>query len=601
VSSSILLSSLEPGKAPSPWVAHYPDHVPATLDYPHEPIWWLLDKTSHDFPDRIACHYYQQQMTYGQLYDAARRTASALVRRGVQPGMRVGLLLPNTPEYLIAAYGIWMAGGVVVSISPLMCAAEAAGLVEATQCHTVIGLDVLAPLVLNERFDSRRLIVVSLQDRLPHWQRFIYAFIRLKRIGWRAELSGLGSTPLQQEIDRGDPNFVPVRREGESPAYILPTGGTTGAPKAVVLSHANLMANAWQLFYWAEQRIGRETILAVIPFFHSYGLSSCVTAGVAGAATMVLFHRFKPDAVLRLIQHHRPSCFTAVPTMLAGLSERLAQRRYDVSSLEYCISGGAALDLAVGEQFARYTGGKVVQGYGLSEASPVTHTGPLDGTARTGTIGLPLPDTEAVIVDADTGTRVLPPGEVGELVIRGPQVMHGYWNNEEETRRVIRHGWLFTGDLAMCDADGFFTIVDRKKDIIITSGFKVYPADVELVLRRYPGVRDVAVVGVPNPPRGEQVKAVLSLERGAKFNRHAFDRFTADNLSRHKRPRTVQIVDGDLPRSFLGKVLRRELRGPCNGRTHPDHQSSKTDIGMKLSGSEAVLPSALTETSDNAS
>jgi len=595
--STLELRSIKPGEAPAPWLDHYPDWVDSHLDIPQQPVWWLLEETARNFPDRIACHYYDQTLTYAELLRASRRTAAALRRRGVTPGTRVGLLLPNVPEYLIAAYGVWMAGGVIVSISPLMCAEEAHRLVEVTECHTVIGLDMLTSLVLSERFTADRLLLVSIQGRLPRWQQYLYAFARLQRIGLRAGLTGLGAAMLHQEIADADDTFVPHQADAEMPAYILPTGGTTGSPKAVVLSHGNLMANAWQLLHWTGNRLGEEKIMAVVPFFHSFGLSSCATWGVASASTLIMFHRFKPEAVLRLIEQHRPNSFTAVPAMLATLNERLRVRKFDLTSLDYCISGGAPLDASVAEEFASHTHSIVVEGYGLSEASPVTHTGPLDGSARPGTIGLPLPGTEVAIVDADDRLTVLEPGQVGEMVVRGPQVMQGYLNDAEQTAETIRDGWLYTGDLATCDEQGYFRIVDRKKDLIITSGFNVYPADVEHVLRGFPGVRDVAVIGVPDLQKGEQVKAVLAMNKGATFNRGAFDRFTAKHLSRHKRPKDVEVIRGDLPRNFLGKVLRRKLRTTTDSQPTAGSVTPDKDVGVVLSGSDAESLSAPNEAS----
>jgi long-chain acyl-CoA synthetase len=318
---------------------------------------------------------------------------------------------------------------------------------------------------------------------------------------------------------------------------------------------------------WCLGVPGQETILAVLPFFHAYGLSACLLNGVSLAATLVLHHRFRPTSVVRLIEQHRPTLFPAVPAMLIALNSKiLRKKKHDLSSLRSCLSGGAPLPRQVADEFRRHSGCMVVEGYGLSEASPVTHAGPLDGTAVPGTIGFPFPDTDARIVDAATGTETLPYGEVGELVVRGPQVMLGYWNDPAETKRVLRDGWLFTGDLATCDKNGCFRVVDRKKDLINTSGFKVYPADVEAVLRTYPGVQDVAVVGQPDHAVGELVKAIVVLEAGKKLNRREFDAFARSKLSAQQRPKIVETRTEDLPRNFLGKVLRRELRdAPLHG------------------------------------
>ncbi|MGE5192846.1 MAG: AMP-binding protein [Deltaproteobacteria bacterium] len=550
------------GRPSPPWLNHYPAGVPATLEYPDQPLGWLLEHGADRFPKRVACRYYAQQLTYEELLSRARRFASVLAREGLQPGDRVGVLLPNLPDYLVALFGTWMAGGVVVALSPLMVAPEVARFVKSTDCRVVVTLDLLLPLVCGGEHRPNVVLVVSLSSRLSRVERLGYAWLRFRRIGFgRVACEGTRLRDFQESIDAARECSGSAVVDTGGPAYILPTGGTTGAPKAVVLSHRNQMSNAWQLSHWSHGIPGGETILAVVPFFHSYGLSACVMNGVALGATLVMHHRFRTASVVRLIEQHRPTAFFAVPAMLSALNSRMLRKKnHDFSSLKVCISGGAPLPANIAEEFSGRTGCTVVEGYGLSEASPVTHAGPLDGTAVPGTIGLPLPDTVAEIVDAATGTERLPCGEVGELVVRGPQVMLGYWNNQAETDRVLREGWLYTGDLATCDERGFFRIVDRKKDLIITSGFNVYPADVEAVLRTYPGIRDVAVVGEPDEFAGEIVKAVVVLEPRKKLNRRDFDVFVRHNLSAQQRPKMVETQTGDLPRNFLGKVLRRELR-----------------------------------------
>lgn len=554
-------------KTPAPWQSHYPAGVVAHLDYPRQPLGWLLEQAATRFPKRIACRYYSQELTYDELLSQARRLAAVLVREGFRPGDRVGILLPNLPEHLVALFGTWLAGGVVVALSPLLPPKDATALAAATGCRVVISLDVLAPLVCDGNRRPDLLLVTSFSDRLPRLERLGYAWVRFRKLGF-GHNSFVGTLrSFDDALQAATPNFDPVAIDDEAPAYILPTGGTTGAPKAVLLSHRNLLSNAWQLSRWSLGKPGEESMLAVLPFFHSYGLSACALNGIALGATLILHHRFRPASAVRLIEQHRPTLFLAVPAMLAALnSQVLRRRKHDLSSLRACISGGAPLPRRVAEEFASHSGCVVVEGYGLSEASPVTHVGPLDGTAIPGTIGLPLPDTEARIVDAATGTETLPYGEVGEVVVRGPQVMLGYWNNPAETSRVLRDGWLYTGDLGTCDERGFFRIVDRKKDLIITSGFNVYPADVEAVLRSFPGIHDAAIVGEPNEDVGEIVKAILVFDKGRKFNRRDFDAFTKTNLSASQRPKIIEVRTEDLPRNFLGKVLRRELRNSVNGK-----------------------------------
>lgn len=556
---------------PRPWLKHYPAAVPHTLQYPDETMPWLLERAAMLWPSRAGCIYYGDSLPYSKLLSRARRIAMWLVENGLQPGDRVGILLPNCPDYIFALNGVWLAGGTAVALSPLFVPEEAAAFIKATQCRIVITLDVLTPLVCHGDDQPEIVIYTSLGTRLSRLEGLGYAWMRLMRLGFMG-INPKGKSVSLVDITKSgrlkEDGFEPPRMSAGDRAYILPTGGTTSEPKAVSLSHANLMANAWQICHWAGNRGGEETLLAILPFFHSYGLSTCLTNGAALGATLILHHRFRTNSVVRLIEKHRPTVFPTVPAMLAALNPVLAKNPVPaLKEMKAVISGGAALPKTVSDRFAELSGAAVVEGYGLSEASPVTHAGPLDKTAISGTIGLPLPDTDAKIVDPATGTEELPYGEVGELVVRGPQVMQGYWNDPVRTAHVIRDGWLHTGDLGTCDEQGFFRIVDRKKDLIITSGFNVYPGDVEEVLRGYPGIKDVAVVGVPDVDKGEIVKAIVVMQPGKTLNQHDLEAFSRKHLAAHKRPRMIEERTQDLPRNFLGKVLRRELRdvGPATG------------------------------------
>jgi long-chain acyl-CoA synthetase len=568
-------SPLAQGEYSRPWLAHYPAEVPKTLEYPKFPAWGFLTQTEAKHPHRIACHYYDQKLTYSEVAGQARRVAGMLRAHGVRPGDRVGILMPNMPEYLSAINGIWMAGGIAVALSPLSVPKEVGDILQATQCRTIICLDLLASIILESGFRPETLFFTTLQDRLPGWMWLGYAFAKIQRLGFWLPADAPNHFDFHAELASSSPILQPVVPASQSdPAYILPTGGTTGAPKAVTLSHRNLVANATQCFAWAHRETAKHVGLSVLPFFHSYGLTGNLLCGTALAATQVLLHRFIPRVVATLLEKHQVTTFNAVPAMLVALNDIFRDQPLRSRSLRFVQVGGAPLDQAVAEEFARHTGAQVVEGYGLSECSPCVTAGPLNGTARPGTIGLPLPDTDVRIVDSETGEQTLPPGEVGELVVRGPQVMLGYWQNPEATNRVLRDGWLHTGDLATIDRDGFVKIVDRKKDLIITSGFNVYPGDVEAVLRQFPGVRDVAVVGVPNAACGELVKAVLVLEPDVEFHRAQFDAFCKTNLAAHKRPKIVELASNDLPRNFLGKVLRRELR-------HSHREDARSEPSLK--------------------
>lgn len=583
----------------------YPANVPRHLTYPDIPAFGLLARAARLQPGRLACHYNQVEWTWEELDLDSMRAARALLRLGVQPGDRVGILLPNIPEYIIALNGIWRAGAIAVALSPLSVPQEVDGLLEATQCRVVICLDMLASLISGDHRPDKTLFI-SLRPRLPLFEQLGYLFLRRRRTGhwWLSANEHVGwfwdelfadeiqpdrspetlpeilrrrITGVESELSTHSPRAgvsshseggvtqskLPAPDWASKPAYILPTGGTTGEPKAVTLSHRNLVANAWQQYYWAGSAIGRETMLAVLPFFHSYGLSANVMAGTAMAASLIMDHRFSARRVVRLIERHRPTVFHAVPAMLAAINEYLNQRTADLTSLKWVISGGAPLPEAIGRTFAARSGALVVEGFGLSEASPVTHVGPLNSSARFGTIGLPLPDTECRVVDINTGTIEVPQGDIGELLVRGPQVMLGYW---EDVRRQktpagpTDDGWLHTGDLVRLRPNGLFEVVERKKDLIITSGFNVYPQEVEAVLMTHPSVAGAAVVGVPDSQRGESVKAFVVLDKNCTVSLSDLMTYCRTHLAAHKRPRDIEICEQDLPRSFLGKVIRRKLR-----------------------------------------
>ena len=549
---------------------YYPSNVSRQLTYPKIPVSGLLDRAADLIPNHAACVYFNHSWTYRQLQIDATRLAKWFQEHGLRKGDRVGVLLPNVPEYLVALNAIWKAGGIVVSISPLSVAEEVTALMQLTDCRMVISLDVLSGLLAGTTGIEHTLFV-SLRDHMPMWKRPGYVFALWQKTGHMFLPSDKSHTWFWSAIQHvdGEPTDVEIDVV-DDPAYILSTGGTTGNPKAVTLSHRNLVANAWQQMHWAGATLGKESMLAVLPFFHCYGLSTMVTGGVALGATLILHHRYSTPNALKLIHEHRPTVFHAVPAMLVDMNRQLRKRKMDLSSLKWVISGGAALPVDVAREFAEHTGALVVEGYGLSEASPVTHVGPLTQDNRTGYIGVPLPDTDCRIVDAETGAHEVTRGDVGELIIRGPQVMLGYWNNDKATAETIRDGWLFTGDLGCQDAEGFYRIVDRKKDLIITSGFNVYPTEVEQVLRRCPGVRDCAVVGIADSQRGEMVKAIVLMESTSELDVSRIQAFAKEHLAAHKRPRLYEQVQGELPRNFLGKVLRRELRTAHAESPHKD-------------------------------
>lgn len=534
------------------------------------PAFGLLQHAAEQVPDRDAILYGEQRWSYARLNRDTKRAAAMLQRLGVQPGERVGILLPNVPEYVIAANAIWRAGAVAVAISPLMVGEEIDALLKQTDCRRVICLDMLSHLVTAANGRSIQMLLVSIREHLPSLHQLGYLWARRSRTGHWTLPTTDRCRWFWQEVEQTERRWQPIHlAPARDAAYILPTGGTTGAAKAVTLSHTNMVANAWQQYQWTKESFAKETMLAVLPFFHSYGMSATVMGGAAMAATLVLHHRFNARQVIRLLERHKPTVFHAVPAMLVAMNERFRQRAPHVEGLRWVISGGAPLEESVAREFAGFCGAHVVEGYGLSEAAPVTHVGDLFLEPRYGTIGFPLPETECRIVDAQgspdrVSLEPLPIGRVGELLVRGPQVMLGYWQDPPATQAVIDRGWLHTGDLAVESSDGSYQIVGRKKDLIITSGYNVHPTEVEAVLRQADGVMDAGVIGTRDPARGEVVTAHIVLKPGATWSEQALRAHCEKHLSKHKRPRVYVHCRSDLPRNFLGKVIRRKLRDPAD-------------------------------------
>lgn len=555
-------------------------HKPEGLvHYRGVPVHGVLQHAAEQLPKRDAIRYGKKTWSYQQLNHDAIRCAAMLRRLGVKPGDRVGLLLPNIPEFIIAANGIWRAGGVVVAISPLMVQHEVEKFLQHTDCRHVICLDLLANLLPREdqKVNNHRLekiLLVSLREQLPAHKQLGYLSLRHRSTGRWTMLSNGQRRWFWNEIRRTKTPWQQSSIETETaPAYILPSGGTTGKPIPAMLSHKNMVANAWQQFEWTGREFGKITMMAALPFFQCYGMSIAL-GGVAMGATLILHDRFDSRQVMRLIEQERPTVFHAVPSMLVAMNRQLRLRPTDMSSLRWVISGGAGLAESVGREFAQHSGAIVVEGYGLSEASPVTHVGDLFAPQRFGVIGLPLPETECRIVDAETGAPVQP-GEVGELLLRGPQVMLGYWNNREATKLAIPDGWLHTGDLVVCHEDGNYSILGRKKELIITSGLNVYPSEVEDALRILEDVVDVSVVGQPDEKRGEIVKAIVILKSGATWNEQELRTHCNERLSKYKRPRIFEQCHGDLPPKQIGKIVRNELPQSFNrvNGTEPPKES----------------------------
>jgi len=542
------------------WLETFPGcEMPSSVPYPRVPLYGLLEQAARRFPERVACTLYGKPMTYAQLADQARRFASALRKMGAEKGKFVGLLLPNIPEYLVALQAVWLTGATVLQLSPLMVKEEVSHWLKSTDCRIVVSLDLLAPIVIGSLDGGplEHLVLCSLVRRMAMWRSMLYRIERYRRSGYlslpddakRHRFDSLAQSDLLDQSAEVDP--------AEDVAVLAPTGGTTASPKAVMLTHRNLVSNAMQLRFWCGGEDGTSSVLGVLPFFHSYGLTVSVLTSWAMAGTIHLHPRFEARQVLDILATQKPEIVPAVPAMLSAMNNVMHSRPYDLSSIRAVICGASALPTDVRLEFESRGAHNVVEGYGLTEASPVTHANPMEA-GRPGSIGLPLPDTEVRLVDPDTQQEVTGVG-MGEIVVRGPQVMKGYYHNPEATAAVLKDGWLFTGDMARRDADGYYYIVDRKKDIIKTSGFLVYPAEVEEVLRAFAGVGEAAVIGVPDAERGELVKALVVPRNGTPLDLKALEDYCHEHLGKQKRPRKIEVVP-ELPKNFLGKVLRRVLR-----------------------------------------
>jgi long-chain acyl-CoA synthetase len=534
--------------------------MPSLVPYPKVPLYELLLRAARLYPDHPACTLYGKVTTFAELDEQSRRLATALIGMGARPGRHVGILLPNIPEYLVALQAVWLTGATALQLSPLMVAEEVGHWLEAADCRTVITLDLLAPAVAGSLREGHleHVVLASLARRMAMWRGMLYRIERLRRNGYIRMPDDSHRHPYDVVV-RSAPLPAPVLVDpAEDVAVLAPTGGTTASPKAVMLTHRNLVCNTMQLRHWLGGADGADSILAVLPFFHSYGLSVSLLSAWASGNTLHLYPRFETAAVRALIDVRRPTIIPAVPAMLAALNNATRGRKPDWSFVRKVLSGASSLSPEVRREFESTGVREIVEGYGLTEASPVTHVNPAGAANRPGTIGLPLPDTDSKLIDPESG-RETGEGEVGELVVRGPQVMKGYFNNPHATESVLRDGWLHTGDVARRDAEGYYVIVDRKKDVIKTSGYLVYPAEVEEVLRNFPDVTEAAVVGVPDAERGEVVKALLVARTGRHIDLGALDGYCKLHLGKHKRPRAVEVV-AELPKNFLGKVLRRKLR-----------------------------------------
>ena len=559
-----------------PWLSQYPPEIPATLNLQEATVQNYLKQTAEKFPEKTAIHFMGKELTYKQVYNYAKKLAAYLQSLGIEKGDRVAIMLPNTPQSIISYYAILMAGGIVVQTNPLYMERELEYQMKDSGAKAIITLDILFPRVSKviSNTDLENVIVTAIKDYLPFPKNLVYPFIQKKQYGIIVNVKHEGQNHLFTEIMKQPAGQIKEYDFDfeEDLALLQYTGGTTGFPKGVMLTHKNLVANAAMCNAWLYKcKPGEETVLGILPFFHVYGMTAVLILSVMQGSKMVLLPKFDPETTLKTIQKQKPTLFPGAPTIYIGLLNHPDLKKYDLSSIDSCISGSAPLPAEVQEQFEEVTGGKLVEGYGLTESSPVTHANFLWDKKRVkGSIGVPWPETDSVILSMETG-EPLPPGEIGEIAVKGPQVMKGYWNRPEETEQVLRDGWLLTGDLGYMDEEGYFYIVDRKKDMIIAGGFNIYPREIEEVLYEHPAVQEVVAAGIPDPYRGETVKVYIVLKDGAAATEDELNEFARKHLAAYKVPRMYEFRK-ELPKTAVGKILRRALVDEEKAKRQEDEQ-----------------------------
>lgn len=545
-----------------PWLDAYDPEVPPHLDYEKIPLHRFLDRAAHKWPKRKAIVFKNWSITYAKLKEQSEIFAANLQAQGVRKGDRVAMMLPNLPQTIIAFWGVLRCGAVGVMTNPLYMETEIVHQFNDAGVRHCITLDLLWPKLskLRDQLPVEKFFVTTIGEGLKFPLNILYK-LQAKKNGTSPKVPYDKESILTfKTLMKGHDTYTDERIDPEDTALLQYTGGTTGVAKGCILTHFNLGANMQQCHSMIHA-LGREkeTFLGILPYFHIYGLTTCLTWPTSLGATLAPFPRYVPLDVLKGIHKLRPTVFPGAPSLYISLLQQKDIDKYDLNSINVCVSGSAPMPVEYMEQFKDRTGTAISEGYGLTEASPVTHFNPLHGVRKNGSIGLPFPDTDAKIVDKDVGGEALPPGVRGELVVRGPQVMKGYYNRPDATADVLRNGWLYTGDIAYMDEEGYFFIVDRKKDLIISGGYNIYPREVDEVLHTHPKIKEAVTVGIPHEQRGEIVKAYVVLEDGEELSRADVIAYCREKLANFKVPRKVEFRK-DLPKTMVGKVLRRALR-----------------------------------------
>lgn len=564
-----------------PWLQKYDEGVSQSIEYPDINLIEMYNETARKYPDASLTIFKGARISYAEMNRLTDRLAAGLASLGVKKGDRVGIFMPNTPQFVMAYFAILKLGGVVVATNPLYSEREIEHQLNDSGIEVMLVMSNFYNIVKKVQPNTRlRTVIVSnIKETLPGLLRLLFTLTRERKDGHKVELRS-GDVWMQNLIDRFSPQDRPqVEISPDDTALFQYSGGTTGISKAAVATHRNLVANSLQMAEWfvtAEE--GKEIVLMAIPLFHVYGMLAGLLFGIRIGSSLVMVPNPRDlKDVLSNIQIYSATLFPGVPTLYNAINNHpdVKAGKYDLSSIKACISGSAPLLRETKESFEGLTGGVVFEGYGLSEAPTATHCNPMVGENRTGSIGLPLPDVEVRIISLDDGVTVLPVGEIGEMVIKGPQVMKGYHNMPTETANVLREGWLYTGDIAYMDEDGYFYIVDRKKELIKPGGYQVWPREVEETIMENPKVLEVGVAGVPDPYRGETVKAWVVLKPGENCSEEEVREWCRERLAKFKVPTTVEFRD-ELPKTTVGKILRRELVRQ-HGESQPASAAAETE------------------------
>lgn len=546
-----------------PWIKSYPPTLDWAAAVPLYSVPEMLQKTVRNFSNRPAFDFLGRKSTWGEIGNRVDHLAAGLQKAGVGKGTKVGLFLANSPTFLIAYYAILKAGGTVVNYNPLYSVKELQHQINDSETDMLITLDLRmlcdkVQEIVTQGSRLKKVVVARFTDLLPFPKNVLFKLAKGSDI---AQLPEAEWVVWYHDLIRNDGKVSPVAIDPlEDVAVLQYTGGTTGVPKGAMLTHANVVANTEQAMKWLGQGgFGEEKMLGVLPFFHVFAMTAVMNMSVHGGFEIIALPRFDLDATLKLIAQKKPTLFPAVPAIYNAINNHKHRDRYSLKSLRFCISGGAPLPVEVKKQFEQNTGCVVVEGYGLTEAAPVLCCNPVQGENRAGSIGLPFPGTIIEIIDPEDRKTPVPIGERGELCARGPQVMKGYFNKKEETDNVLIDGRLHTGDIAIMDKDGYCYIVDRIKDMIITNGYKVYPRNVEEAIYLHPAVEECVVAGLPDPSRGEAVKAWVKLREGAAASEGELKGFLEGRLSKMEVPRTIEIRQKPLPKTMIGKLSRKDL------------------------------------------